>query len=401
MVALVRFAGCGDEMDSKPDEETDNPAYQRVAVGSPDESSTALGELAVEIDNVDEVEWHEIVRGFQDANLFQTWPYAAERWGAKRLSHLVVRRNGRPVAAAQVILVRVPLTGAGLAYVKWGPLWQAQGNDNCSDVLEGILLALRHEYVLKRGLFLRISPWEFDGDVHAAYREAGFRLDPSAERVRTAVLDLSYPLADLRASLTRHWRHNLKVAEKNDLVISEGCAEDLVRDFSDLYRQMRRRKQSAEIPNIDYLPAVQKRLPDDMKVRIAICRYQGNPVAGLVVSAMGPKAFALFAATGIAGLDARGSYLLQWRMLEWLKQQNVRSYDLVRINETTHPGTTQFKLGLCGKLGRTVEYAGDFEACERWASERVVRAGERMRDLHLRLRAAMIGGRDGRSPLGV
>ncbi len=51
-------------------------------------------------------------------------------------------------------------------------------------------------------------------------------------------------------------------------------------------------------------------------------------------------------------------------MIEWLKVQGFHWFDLSRINERTHPGTTQLKLGLAGKLGRTVDYLGEFQSSE-------------------------------------
>src|SRR5581483_489300 len=105
---------------------------------------------------------------------------------------------------------------------------------------------------------------------------------------------------------------------------------------------MRNRKGKEQIPEMDYLPQVQRELPQPLKMRVSICRHQGVAIAGLVVSAGGSKAFAVAAATGSAGMELRGSYLLQWKMIQWLKDKNVGLYDLARINEKTHPGTTQF-----------------------------------------------------------
>lgn len=72
-------------------------------------------------------------------------------------------------------------------------------------------------------------------------------------------------------------------------------------------------------------------------------------------------------------------------MIERLKSLGVRSYDLGGINEVTHPGTTQFKLGLCGKRGRTVSYLGEFEACEAWPSRLIIGGSDRFRLSLIRL----------------
>ena len=261
--------------------------------------------------------------------------------------------------------------------MKWGPLWQTGGTAAPANTLHNMLIALREIYGHQESMLLRVTPWEFeDNEQLAIIREAGLKANPAAELLRTAALDLSYSMDELRASLSRHWRYNLKAAEKNPLEVREGFSGDLIEDFFTLYEDMRGRKGKDKIPQMAYLSQVQRELPEGLKLRIAVCRHAGVPVAGLVVSAMGSKAFAVAAATGTAGMDLRGSYLLQWRMIRWLKDQNVRWYDLARINPKTHPGTTQFKLGLSGKLGSTVEYLGEFEAYTSSTSHFLVRAAE-------------------------
>ena len=339
---------------------------------------SGLGEgMSVEAGRASSQEWADILQNFRDANLYQTWPYSSTRWGGKRLGHVVLKRGGEIVAATQTIIMKVPLCPAGLAYVKWGPLWQTRWQAPLADNLRNMLIALRGIYVHQERMLLRVTPWEFENnEQRAVIRESGFKENMAPERLRTAALDLSHSMEQLRASLSRHWRYNLKLAEKNELEVCEGFTDDLINDFLALYADMRRRKGMNKIPPLDYLPHVQQQLPEALKLRIAICRHAGAPIAGLVVSAMGTKAFAVAAATGTPGMEFRGSYLLQWRMIEWLKTRNICWYDLARINEKTHPGTTQFKLGLSGKLGSTGEYLGEFQACESGASHLLVSAAK-------------------------
>ncbi len=325
-------------------------------------------------------EWGRILNRFDDANLCQTWQYASTRWGSNKVGHVVLKRENEIVAAAQVIYVKLPVLPVGMAYVKWGPVWQPRSSPGDPNDLRTMLVALRHIYVHRAHLLLRVTPWEFD-DVQprSLFATAGFAINNEREQLRTAVLDLSYPMEKLRESLSRHWRYNLKQAQNNALELCEGFTDDLCQEFMTLYQEMRNRKKEGEIPQMNYLPHVQRELPPEAKLRVTICRHNGVPIAGLIVSALGSKAFAVAAATGSAGLEMRGSYLLQWRMVEWLKTQGVRWYDLARINEKTHPGTTQFKLGLCGKLGSTVAYLGDFEACENRISHLLVGAADSAR----------------------
>ncbi len=333
---------------------------------------------------LDHDEWDAVVSRFQDANLFQTWAYAAARWGEKRMSHLLLKDAAGVVGAAQVVLIKLPGLRGGLAYVKWGPLWKAYGRETNPRVFRELFRVLRKLYAQERGFLLRVSPWEFDDpELRSIPGEEGFRQNSLATQ-QTAVLDLTYSLEELRSSLSRHWRANLKRAESNGLEVIEGVSEELLQEFAALYRQLRARKGKEWIPPVHYLPQIQRALDPEMKPFIAICRHNGKPAAGLIATSIGEKAFAWLAATGDGGQELRGSYFLQWHMIQRLKLQGARVYDLGGINEITHPGTTQFKLGLCGKKGRTASYLGEFETCDAWASRWIVGGTDRFRQALLR-----------------
>jgi len=362
----------------------------RLSIVTPDPCAAAecrLGgqTLRAECRQLEREEWDAVLAGFQDGSLFQTWAYGAGRWGRRNLSHLILKDGQTVVGAAQIILAKLPGLRVGLAYVKWGPMWHVRGRAPNPQVFRALLRSLRRTYARDRGLLIRVTPWEFEGTAFRSIPdEEGFQRKPLATQ-RTAVLDLTCSLDELRFSLSRHWRSNLKRAERSGLEVSEGDAEDLLDEFAELYHQMRIRKASEWIPPIHYLPQVQRALSPSMKAQISICRHQGRPIAGLVVSALGERSFAWLAATGEAGQDLRGSYLLQWRAIQRLKSLGVRTYDLGGINEITHPGTTQFKLGLCGKRGRTPTYLGEFEVCEAWRSRLIIGGSDKFRSSLLRI----------------
>ena len=81
-------------------------------------------------------------------------------------------------------------------------------------------------------------------------------------------------------------------------------------------------------------------------MQIMICEDRGAPVAGLVVSAIGGSAIYLLGATSDDGLKSKGAYLLQWNMIQWLKQNGVRWYDLGGIDPEANRGVYSFKKGI-------------------------------------------------------
>jgi len=350
----------------------------QVAFISTPQANDYIGEEV----RIDKDVWTNILREFDDSGFFQTWSYGAVRWGEHNLGHVLLKKGSEILAAAQVIVIRTPLIRAGIGHVNSGPLWQLRGRKRNPDIFRQMLRTLRDIYVVRQGLLLRVLPNDFEGGtgvMRSILAEEGFEKDPSVEPDRTALIDLSYSLDELRRSLKRQWKQNLRRAERNQLEIIEGVEDDWAEVFLRLYREMQRRKDSPRIPDVAYFRDVQRDLPDPLKMRILICKHLGDPVAGLVVSPMGSSALALFAATGDKGLDLRGSYLLHWRMLETLKAKNFRWFDLGGVNHETYPGLAQFKAGLAGKLGREIERVGQFQACESTMSNLLVKMGDQLR----------------------
>ena len=73
------------------------------------------GALTVRVDQTDASEWSELLCQFEDASIYQSWAYGSVHWGDRQLSHLVLERDSKVVAMAQVRVVRLPLVRKGIA----------------------------------------------------------------------------------------------------------------------------------------------------------------------------------------------------------------------------------------------------------------------------------------------
>jgi len=154
-----------------------------------------VGAAELEVDGQTCESWGAVVAKFTDASMYQTWAYGAVRWGAPSLSHMVWRRDGYILGAAQVRVARVPLIRAGVAYLRWGPLCERKREPFDPAVLGGMIADLRHEYVSRRGLALQIIPnAPASGDraaaLGAAFHHAGLLPEWSVSGYRTMVVDL-------------------------------------------------------------------------------------------------------------------------------------------------------------------------------------------------------------------
>lgn len=335
-----------------------------------------------EVDTVQKETWYRLLGQFEDSNIYQTWSYGQVRSGEPNISHLVLRQHSRVVAIAQCRIQKAPIIGAGIAYLMWGPLWRCRGTAPELPVFRQAIRALRNEYAGKRGLLLRIAPAAFEDEsscLLSILKEEGFTRGTEKSGSRTIVMDLGPSLDEIRKGLRPHWQRELKVAERQNVEVLEGGSDELFDMFIGIYKEMVARKKFAEPNDIHEFREIQRRLPVDCKMKILLCRSSEGLCAGLIADTVGGTARYLFGATSTKGMKSRGSYLLQWKLIEWLKEKMVLRYDLNGINPESNPGTYKFKSDLAGEKGRDVRLLGRFESCGSMVSFACVNMGERMR----------------------
>jgi FemAB family len=346
------------------------------------------GRYTVEVDRLDAAAWSAELDRFDDANLYQTWAFGEVCWGARNCSRLVLKLDGEVVALAQVRIIRPTRLKFGLAQVRWGPVCHPRNGDLDPEVLGCMALALRDEFVVRRGMSLRVLPYAFQGTPRCAALEeafAGFKSEPfiRGESYRTIRLDLTPPLDLLRKQLDQKWRNQLNRAEKNNLVVVEGSGLEDFRAFVPLFDEMNRRKQLESTGSIHNYESVQSLLPPAHRFLVLRAELDSVPVAGLVGAAIGSTGVYVLGATTDTGMQAKGSYLLQWRMIQWLKERGLRTYDLGGINPVTNPGVYHFKKGFSGE---DVLFMHGRVACENFASAVFTKLAQRARG---RLRATV------------
>lgn len=323
--------------------------------------------------------WDRILRGFSDATIYQTHAYGSERWGSRKLEHVLLKDSGHVVAAAQVTVARLPMTGAGVAYVPWGPLWRPRHNEPEPAHLREIAAALLSEFSQQRRMLVRMAPAEFAEEGWsgaAAMLDSGWKRSNWKPAHRTIVIDLRRPLETIRKEMSSKWRENLRRGERGLFTLIEGTEQALLDRFRSLYQRMWELKQFTQ--NVDYedFVRVNAKLPEDFKLTTTLCTYEGRDVAGVVWTAAGRIGIPLFSASVDEGRKLRAAYLMRWKALERMQEKGCEFLDQGGISETSNPGSFAFKEGMGGKI---VDYAGYFETCQSAWCEGVVGAVERLR----------------------
>lgn len=306
---------------------------------------------SIEVDKVCEKEWSTLLGLFDDANIYQTWAYGKARWGERNLSHIILKKNDRVVSIAQLRILKSPVIKAGIAYLTWGPVFNLRGQ--CTDYANMVEMvkALYLEYVVSRKLYLRVKSHaidKIDNRIASAYQEIGFCSNRNSSPYRTLLVDLSPSEEEIRKRFAQKWRNQLNRAEKNDLQIIEGSDVDLYDDFISLFEEMLSRKKFKPGVDIYKFREIQKHLENHQKMKIFICQQNGKAVSSLIGSAIGNRGIYLLGAACGEGLKNKASYLLQWRMIQWLKKQKCQWYDLGGIDPDANPGVYHFKAGIGG-----------------------------------------------------
>jgi lipid II:glycine glycyltransferase (peptidoglycan interpeptide bridge formation enzyme) len=341
--------------------------------------------LSCLVDAVDEKQWNAAIPRFRDAAMNQTWSFGSLISGKVGLSHIVLKKNDEILAACQIRLKTLH-SRFGIAYAACGPMWRQRQKQDDIEIFRRIVRALRTEYVQRRNLFLIVKPNTYDYEPDAAaiasiLKEEGFLHGNSKDR--TLMIDLSRSLEELRMGLHQKWRNQLNCAEKNNLQIYQGSDGELFGKFKRIYKEMLARKKYSNAVDIDNFEHIQKQLHDALKFQIVICQSDSELMAAAVFSVVGDTGFYFLGATSSGGMQSKASYLVQWRIIQWLKEHGYRAYDLGGITPETTPETYHFKAGICGKNennGKDTRRIGKFTACKRSVNSFIVKNALLIRD---------------------
>lgn len=336
-----------------------------------------------EVDCFSEKEWNEILDLFSDAWIYNTWAYGKVTWGGL-FSHIVLKKEGRIVAAAQVRIIRKPLIGSRIAYLAWGPMWRLHGQPENPEIFRLIIRAIHLEYAHRRGFFVRMKPNEIEGrnpELIRILSEEHYRKDLKSRPYRTFICDIRGDLDDLRMNmLHKKWREKLNRSYRNNLEVELGNSDSLYERFLRIYYEMHSRKEFIRFMDVEQFQQIQKLLPESQKMRIGICSYEGRDIAALVYSALGYRGLSIFSGTANDGLQLRGAYLLRWTMIEDLKRHGCILSDQGGIDPLNNPGGFEFRLGMGGE---DIQHIGQYDTWTHTFWAFIIRSADQIREFRV------------------
>ena len=121
---------------------------------------------------------------------------------------MVLKKGDEVVAASQARIVRLPVLGIGIAYMRWGPMWRLKGKPLDGEVFRQAVRALRNEFSLRRRLVLRLYPLAYRDsgeEVNRVLREEGYQPHDAEKTDRTLIIDLTSSLQELNRLYSRRY----------------------------------------------------------------------------------------------------------------------------------------------------------------------------------------------------
>lgn len=315
-----------------------------------------------------DAEWDDFVARHPSGSILQTtnWARLKNRfgWSSQRVW---MRRDGRLVGGAQILIKSLAFGIVRMAYIPHGPLVDWRDDEQVTVLFNHI-----DQAAYRRGAgILKIEPrlWETDISSEAwATICARHGCVPSLDTIqppRTILMDLRPSEDAILASMKQKTRYNIRLAEKKGVTVRMGTTEDLTA-FSRLMRATGQRDGFGVHDPQYYRAAFELFSPDH--VALLLAEYDGRPLAGVMVFALGETAAYFYGASADEERQRMPAYAAQWAAIRWAKARGCTTYDLWGIPDadeaTLEDGFTErrdglwpvyrFKRGFGGEIRRTV-----------------------------------------------
>lgn len=280
----------------------------------------------LEISNINnDEEFNQKIINFKYPHILQSvqWSLLKEKWGWKSKKYLFYK-NGKLVAACNLLLRKLPLFKRYIAYCPRGPLFNYEDSTLWEEIHQSILKIARQEKVIS----LKIDP-----ELRALKDEwADFLLEKGwhkAEEIQfrnTAELALADDEDTLLKAMKSKTRYNIRLAAKKGVRVSCSVYEGL-EEFFDLYEETGRRDGFLTRSRDYYLDMANIFLKAGM-ARLFLARKDGILLSGAFILFFQKRFWYFYGASSSRMRNLMAPYLLHWEIIRYAKGQGYKFYDM-------------------------------------------------------------------------
>jgi hypothetical protein len=296
--------------------------------------------------------WNEQLARFDDCSPFQTfeWGQYHKALGWEPVYFACFDREEKITSMALGLLKRFPFK-TGFLWCTGGPVGAIENWD------EKLTEAVREELNLKR-LYFRFRCDRPRRTRDALYLEHHEWCRPlfSMGSSFSMELDLTEDAETLFKGLSKSWKRNLRLGEKNEPVIrqiSDPDAEELRAAFA----EMEKLKELPELFSKDKLESLFRNARPNL-ILLRCEDREGNLLAFRGTLFIGRKACDYLAVTTARGRELRASFPVFWEMFRLCRERGITHYDLGGIDPWKNPGVYEFKRGTGAA---EVEFLGEWD----------------------------------------
>ena len=146
----------------------------------------------------------------------------------------------------------------------------------------------------------------------------------------------------------------MRKAEENDsLEYVVGDSIDHLEEYYQLYL-LSMRAHGAPPHSFEFFRVLWERLHGEGNLRLALVRYEGRAINGVIDLALGTRVIQKGVALDYDYRDLNGGVLLNWKSLEWACEAGYEYYDLGRTRKDT--GIYQYKKDFGGDEVDLLDY---------------------------------------------
>ena len=341
--------------------------------------------MKIEIRSITQEIHRDFISELPSASFLQLpeWGAVKSDWKSKSIG---IYKGSSLLGVALLLTRALPVVGKSFGYIPEGPIFTPDFSQY-ADVLESLTKFAKSEkiFLLRVGPAIAYRDWNSEVIKAAlASNEASSLLKTQAtieyQKGRSAIetfqqegwrpvvsesgfsegqpnfvfqLNLeSQSEENILAGFNQQWRRNIKKAEKEGVVVSQGSREALS-DFHKVYLETAARDKFIPRP-LRYFQRMWDELNrNENHLILFLASWQGEVIASTIAIRVGSHYWYSYGASSAFGREARGSNAIQWVMMKDALASGATCYDLRGITPTldpndSHSGLIQFKVGTGG-----------------------------------------------------
>jgi len=328
-------------------------------------------------------EWNDLISKLPEPHFLQTWEWSQvkAKYGWEPLPF-----TWETSAAAMILKRTIPIRGLSARlsalYAPKGPLLDWTNESLRKRVLDDL-----QSFAKKQGaIFLKVDPDVVLGtgipgvddsseesggaDIQSELARRGWTYSSDQIQFRnTALIDLQPTEDEMLARMKQKTRYNVRLAEKKDVAVRVGTADDLSMLYK-MYAETSAR-DGFVIRDEGYYQTVWRLFMSNVEGQRSstvygqpsavplIAEVDNEPVAGIFLFMFAGRAYYVYGMSRDAHREKMPTYLLQWEAMKRAKAAGCALYDLWGAPEVFNEsdsmwGVYRFKDGLGGRVVRAL-----------------------------------------------